>query len=77
VPDSLDAEMIRDAGHLFERGEKMQLTYTVRNTHRAVGTRLRRDHPPLRHDGASPRAMSTSGCAVRPGNRLAHLPCRA
>jgi glutamate synthase (NADPH) large chain len=40
VPDSLDADMIRDAGHLFERGEKMQLAYTVRNTHRAVGTRL-------------------------------------
>jgi glutamate synthase (NADPH/NADH) large chain len=40
VPDSLDAEMIRDAGQLFERGEKMQLAYTVRNTHRAVGTRL-------------------------------------
>jgi glutamate synthase (NADPH/NADH) large chain len=40
VPDSLDAEMIRDAGHLFEGGEKMQLAYTVRNTHRAVGTRL-------------------------------------
>ncbi|WP_439545811.1 glutamate synthase large subunit [Sandarakinorhabdus sp.] len=40
VPDSLDADMIRDAAHLFERGEKMQLAYTVRNTHRAVGTRL-------------------------------------
>uniref|UniRef100_UPI00286E3E98 glutamate synthase large subunit n=1 Tax=Sandarakinorhabdus sp. TaxID=1916663 RepID=UPI00286E3E98 len=40
VPDSLDADMIRDAGHLFESGEKMQLAYTVRNTHRAVGTRL-------------------------------------
>src|SRR3546814_19933851 len=40
VPDSLDADMIRDAKAVFERGEKMQLTYTVRNTHRAVGTRL-------------------------------------
>ena len=40
VPDSLDAQMLIDAAHLFERGEKMQLTYTVRNTHRAVGTRL-------------------------------------
>ncbi len=40
VPDSLDAEMIRDAEQLFSRGERMQLTYTVRNTHRAVGTRL-------------------------------------
>jgi glutamate synthase (NADPH/NADH) large chain len=40
VPDSLDADMIRDAEQLFSRGEKMQLTYAVRNTHRAVGTRL-------------------------------------
>jgi glutamate synthase (NADPH/NADH) large chain len=40
VPDSLDAQMIADARAVFERGEKMQLTYTVRNTHRAVGTRF-------------------------------------
>jgi glutamate synthase (NADPH) large chain len=40
VPDSLDAQMLNDAKPVFERGEKMQLTYTVRNTHRAVGTRL-------------------------------------
>ncbi|WP_422396606.1 glutamate synthase large subunit [Sphingomonas profundi] len=40
VPDSLDAQMIKDARAVFERGEKMQLTYSVRNTHRAVGTRF-------------------------------------
>jgi len=40
VPDSLDAQIIKDAAAVFSRGEKMQLTYTVRNTHRAVGTRL-------------------------------------
>jgi glutamate synthase (NADPH/NADH) large chain len=40
VPDSLDAQMIADAKAVFERGERMQLTYNVRNTHRAVGTRL-------------------------------------
>ncbi|HUK00076.1 MAG TPA: glutamate synthase large subunit [Stellaceae bacterium] len=40
VPDSLDAQMIKDAQPLFEVGEKMQLTYSVRNTQRAVGTRL-------------------------------------
>ena len=40
VPDTLDAQMIEDAGALFERGEKMQLQYAVRNTHRAVGTKL-------------------------------------
>ncbi|MEQ1688569.1 MAG: glutamate synthase large subunit, partial [Sphingopyxis sp.] len=40
VPDSLDAQILRDARAVFERREKMQLTYTVSNTHRAVGTRL-------------------------------------
>ncbi len=40
VPDSLDAQMLIDAKALFERGEKMQLTYNVRNTMRAIGTRL-------------------------------------
>jgi glutamate synthase (NADPH/NADH) large chain len=40
VPDTLDAQMIQDAQPALEGGEKMQLTYTVRNTHRAVGTRL-------------------------------------
>src|SRR3546814_6623510 len=41
VPDSLDSQILSDAKPLFERGERMQLTYNVRNTHRAVGTRLR------------------------------------
>jgi len=40
VPDTLDAQMIRDAAPLFTHREKMQLQYSVRNTHRAVGTRL-------------------------------------
>ncbi len=39
VPDTLDAEIVRDARPLFEHGSKVQLAYTVRNTHRAVGTR--------------------------------------
>jgi glutamate synthase (NADPH/NADH) large chain len=40
VPDTLDAKIIEDAKPLFEVGEKMQLTYNVENTMRAVGTRL-------------------------------------
>ncbi|MBC7801753.1 MAG: glutamate synthase large subunit, partial [Gemmatimonadaceae bacterium] len=40
VPETLDAEMIGDAAALFDRGEKMQLQYNVRNTHRAIGTKL-------------------------------------
>lgn len=39
VPDTLDVQIIQDAGQLFSRGEKTQLTYAVQNTHRAVGTR--------------------------------------
>ena len=40
VPDTLDAQMIGDARALFEEGEKMQLQYNIRNTQRAIGTRL-------------------------------------
>ncbi len=40
VPDTLDAQMIADAAALFEHGEKMQLQYTIRNTHRAIGTKI-------------------------------------
>ncbi|WP_174279312.1 glutamate synthase large subunit [Sphingomonas bacterium] len=40
VPDGLDAQILKDAAPVFARGEKMQLTYSVRNVHRAVGTRL-------------------------------------
>jgi glutamate synthase (NADPH/NADH) large chain len=40
VPETLDAQMINDAAALFERGEKMQLQYTIRNTHRAIGTKI-------------------------------------
>ncbi len=40
VPDTLDSQMIADAQPLFEFGEKMQLQYSIRNTHRAIGTRL-------------------------------------
>ncbi len=39
VPNSLDESIIADAGQLFSRREKLQLTYTVQNVHRAVGTR--------------------------------------
>jgi glutamate synthase (NADPH/NADH) large chain/glutamate synthase (ferredoxin) len=39
VPDTLDAEIIKDGHRFFEDGEKMQLSYAVRNTHRTIGTR--------------------------------------
>ena len=40
VPETLDAQMIEDARTLFTDGEKTQLQYTIRNTHRAIGTKL-------------------------------------
>jgi glutamate synthase (NADPH/NADH) large chain len=40
VPETLDAQMITDAAGFFERGEKMQLQYNIRNTHRAIGTKF-------------------------------------
>jgi len=39
VPDALDEQILRDGAPFFERGEKMQLDYHVRNTQRAIGTR--------------------------------------
>ena len=40
VPESLDEQMIRDADDAMEVPEKMQLAYSVRNTHRAIGAKL-------------------------------------
>ncbi len=40
VPDTLDAQMLKDAAEALAHGQKIQLAYTVRNTMRAIGTRL-------------------------------------
>ncbi len=40
VPDTLDAEILKDAEPFFKDGEKMQLSYAVQNTHRTIGTRV-------------------------------------
>ena len=40
VPETLDAQMIKDAQPALEGGEKMQLTYNIANTLRAIGTKL-------------------------------------
>ncbi|MBL4806424.1 MAG: glutamate synthase large subunit, partial [Rhodobacteraceae bacterium] len=40
VPDTLDALIMRDADPFFKDGEKMQLSYAVRNTHRTIGSRV-------------------------------------
>ncbi len=39
VPDTLDADILRDAEPFFSRGEKMQLQYGVKNVQRAIGAR--------------------------------------
>ncbi len=40
VADTLDMQMVVDAKPALEDGEKMQLSYDVRNVQRAIGTRL-------------------------------------
>jgi glutamate synthase (NADPH/NADH) large chain len=40
VPDTLDALMVKDASRALEYGSKMQLSYNIENTQRAIGTRL-------------------------------------
>ena len=80
VPDSLDAQIIKDAAAVFSRGEKMQLTYSVRNVHRAVGTRLsseivRRFGPAMLADGhvtvrLRGSAGQSLGAFLVPGVRL-------
>ena len=76
VPDTLDVEILEDATPLLEGGEKMQLDYAVRNTHRAVGTRVSsevvrrfgRDHLPEGH--LTLRLRGTAGQSL--GAWLAH-----
>jgi glutamate synthase (NADPH/NADH) large chain len=40
VPDTLDAQIEKDAPAFFQSGEKMQLAYNVRNTMRSIGARV-------------------------------------
>ncbi len=40
VPETLDAQIVKDAARFLEEGEKMQLSYAVQNTDRTVGSRI-------------------------------------
>ncbi len=40
VPQSLDVEILKDASNLFNNKEKIQLTYNINNTQRAIGAYL-------------------------------------
>ncbi len=81
VPDTLDAEIIRDGARFFEDGEKMQLSYAVRNTHRTIGTRasshivqrfgmrndLQPDHLTVKLTGSAGQSL---GAFAAPGLKL-------
>ncbi|MDO5614049.1 MAG: glutamate synthase large subunit [Paracoccus sp. (in: a-proteobacteria)] len=81
VPDTLDAEIIRDAERFFTDGEKMQLSYAVRNTHRTIGTRtssmivqkygmrnsLQSDHLTVRLTGSAGQSL---GAFAAPGLKI-------
>ncbi|MTH76544.1 glutamate synthase large subunit [Paracoccus aestuariivivens] len=81
VPDTLDAEIIRDASRFFSDGEKMQLSYAVRNTLRTVGTRtssmivqtfgmrnnLQPDHLTVRLTGSAGQSL---GAFAAPGLKI-------
>ena len=67
IAESLDKKIINDASPLFENKEKIQLTYNVKNTNRALGTGLssevtrRFGMETLPDDHASIRLRGTAG----------------
>ncbi len=81
VMDTLDAEIVKDAARFFEDGEKMQLSYAVRNTQRTVGTRtssmivqkfgmrnsLQPDHLTVRLTGSAGQSL---GAFAAPGLKI-------
>ncbi|WP_425051171.1 glutamate synthase large subunit [Psychromarinibacter sp. S121] len=81
VPDTLDAEIVADAARFLEEGEKMQLSYAVRNTHRTIGTRtsshivkrfgmrndLQSDHLTVKLAGSAGQSL---GAFAAPGLKL-------
>ncbi|WP_264211741.1 glutamate synthase large subunit [Leisingera thetidis] len=81
VPDTLDAEIVRDAARFLQDGEKMQLSYAVQNTHRTVGTRtsshivrnfgmrnsFQPDHLTVKLQGSAGQAL---GAFAAPGLKL-------
>ncbi|MFK7941866.1 MAG: glutamate synthase large subunit, partial [Paracoccaceae bacterium] len=81
VPDTLDAQIVADAGPFFKDGEKMQLDYAVQNTHRTIGTRvsshivrrftmnndLQEGHLTVRLDGSAGQSL---GAFAAPGLKL-------
>ena len=81
VPDTLDAEIVKDAARFLNDGEKMQLHYAVQNTHRTIGTRisshivqnfgmrnsLQQDHLTVKLTGSAGQSLGAFGA---PGLKL-------
>jgi glutamate synthase (NADPH/NADH) large chain len=81
VPDTLDAEIVKDAQPFLKDGEKMQLSYAVQNTHRTIGTRtsshivqrfgmrntLQTDHLTIKLTGSAGQSLGAFGA---PGLKL-------
>jgi len=81
VPDTLDAEIVKDAARFLDDGEKMQLQYAVQNTHRTIGTRtsshivqrfgmrnaLQPDHLTVKLTGSAGQSL---GAFAAPGLKL-------
>jgi len=81
VPDTLDAEIVKDAERFFNEGEKMQLSYAVRNTDRTIGTRasshivrrfgmrnnLQPDHLTIKLSGSAGQSL---GAFAAPGLKI-------
>ncbi|MEN8917599.1 MAG: glutamate synthase large subunit [Octadecabacter sp.] len=81
VPDTLDAQIVKDAARFLEDGEKMQLEYAVQNTLRTIGTRtsshivrnfgmrnsLQSDHLTVKLKGSAGQSL---GAFAAPGLKL-------
>jgi glutamate synthase (NADPH/NADH) large chain len=75
VPDSLDKQIIKDSLNLLRSGQKIQLSYAVKNTHRSVGTRLsslittefknnkfQEDHITIKLKGSAGQSLGAFAC---------------
>jgi glutamate synthase (NADPH) large chain len=74
VPDTLDAEIIRDAARFFEDGEKMQLSYRAQHPphHRHAGQPYRasvRDAQQLQPDHLTVKLTGSAGSRWAPSRR--------
>jgi glutamate synthase (NADPH/NADH) large chain len=81
VPDTLDADIVKDAQPFLKEGEKMQLSYAVQNTLRTIGTRtsshivsrfgmrneLQPDHLTVKLTGSAGQSL---GAFAAPGLKL-------